>query len=153
MTHWENSSPKPLHLPINRQVPYLLSAPQKKKKFQWDEKWEEVFKQLKEYLMKPPILAKPVEGEPLYLYIVVSPASLSGVLVWEEQNEQKPIYYMSKTLLDAETRYQAMEKLVLVVVLSARKFISYSQSHSIVVMTSHPLRTIQHSPSQSERFA
>ncbi|CAA7062309.1 unnamed protein product [Microthlaspi erraticum] len=48
------------------------------KKFLWDEKCEEAFKQLKTYLSEPPILAKPVEGEPLYLYIAVSPAASAG---------------------------------------------------------------------------
>lgn len=122
------------------------------KKFQWDEKCEEAFAQFKEYLTKPPILAKPVEGEPLYLYIAVLPAAVSGVLVREEQNEKMPIYYVSKRLLDAEIRYPAMEKLALAVVMSARKLRPYFQSHSIIVMTSHPLRRILHSPSQSRRL-
>ena len=36
------------------------------KRFSWDDK----FRALKEYLSKPPLLSKPVEGEPLYLYLV-----------------------------------------------------------------------------------
>ncbi|CAA7018421.1 unnamed protein product [Microthlaspi erraticum] len=123
------------------------------KKFLWDEKCEEAFKQLKTYLSEPPILAKPVEGEPLYLYIAVSPAAVSGVLVREELNEQRPIFYVSKSLIDAETRYPAMEKLALAIVMSARKLRPYFQSHTIVVMTSQPLRTMLHSPSQSGRLA
>lgn len=125
----------------------------KYRKFEWNEKCEEAFRQLKAYLTEPPILAKPEEGEPLYLYVAVSPAAISGVLVREDQSEQKPIYYVSKTLVDAETRYPAMEKLELAVVMSARKLRPYFQSHSIVVMTSQPIRTILHSPSQSGRLA
>ncbi|CAA7031555.1 unnamed protein product [Microthlaspi erraticum] len=102
---------------------------------------------------EPPILAKPVEGEPLYLYIAVSPAAVSGVFVLEELNEQRPIFYVSKSLIDAETRYPAMEKLALAIVMSARKLRPYFQSHTIVVMTSQPLRTMLHSPSQSGRLA
>ncbi|XP_056849746.1 uncharacterized protein LOC130499575, partial [Raphanus sativus] len=123
------------------------------KKFVWDEKCEEAFKQLKAYLSEPPILSKPVVGEPLYLYLAVSTAAVSGVLVREEQNEQRPVYYTSKSLIDAETRYPAMEKLALAVVTAARKLRPYFQSHSIVVMTSQPLRMILHSPSQSGRLA
>ncbi|XP_056854988.1 uncharacterized protein LOC130509719 [Raphanus sativus] len=123
------------------------------KKFLWDEKCEEAFKQLKAYLSEPPILSKPVVGEPLYLYLAVSTAAVSGVLVREEQNEQRPVYYTSKSLIDAETRYPAMEKLALAVVTAARKLRPYFQSHSIVVMTSQPLRMILHSPSQSGRLA
>lgn len=73
----------------------------------------------------PLIFAKPVEGELLYLYIAVSSAAVSGVLVWEELGDQKHICYMSKTLVDAETRYEATENLELALVMSARKLRSY----------------------------
>ncbi|KAL1204507.1 putative mitochondrial protein [Cardamine amara subsp. amara] len=123
------------------------------KKFLWDDSCEEAFKQLKSYLSEPLILSKPVVRETLYLYVSVSTAAISGVLVREEGNEQRPIYYISKTLIDAETRYPAMEKLALAVVTAARKLRPYFQSHAIVVMTSQPLWTILHSPSQSGRLA
>ena len=38
------------------------------KRFMWDDKYEHAFRVLKEYLGKPPLLSKPVEGEPLFLY-------------------------------------------------------------------------------------
>lgn len=60
-------------------------------------------------------------GEPLYLYLAVTTAAVSGVQVREEQNEQRPVYYTSKSLIDAETRYTTMEKLALAVVTAARK--------------------------------
>ncbi|KAF8109187.1 hypothetical protein N665_0101s0017 [Sinapis alba] len=46
-----------------------------------------------------------------------------------------------------------MEKLALTVEMSARKLRPYFQSHTIVLLTSFPLRTILHSPSQSGRLA
>jgi len=104
----------------------------KEKKFDWNEDCEQAFKQLKAYLTEPPILAKPEEGEPLYLYTTVSRTSISSVLVRENHEGQKPIYYVSKTLIDAETHYPAMEKLALAVVMSARKLRPYFQSHPIV---------------------
>ncbi|CAA7017902.1 unnamed protein product [Microthlaspi erraticum] len=57
------------------------------KKFEWDEKCEKACQELKEYLANPPILAKPVEGEPLFLYIAVSSTAVSDVLVREERGE------------------------------------------------------------------
>ena len=123
------------------------------KKFEWSEDCEKAFQQLKQYLATPPILAKPVVGEPLFLYIAVSASAVSGVLIQEEFGEQKPVFYISKTLLDAETRYPLMEKLALAVITSARKLRPYFQSHTIVVLTTFPLRTILHSPSQSGRLA
>ncbi|CAA7017572.1 unnamed protein product [Microthlaspi erraticum] len=58
------------------------------KKFEWDKKCEDAFKQLKEYLTTPPILAKPEEGETLLLYIAISSTAVSGVLVREDRGEQ-----------------------------------------------------------------
>ena len=69
------------------------------------EKCEEAFKELKAYLSTPPAIAKPVAGGPIYLYVVVSQAAISGMLVREEQGDQRPIFYVSKSLVDAEIRY------------------------------------------------
>ncbi|KAG7594099.1 Zinc finger CCHC-type [Arabidopsis thaliana x Arabidopsis arenosa] len=111
------------------------------------------FAELKKYLANPPVLAKPVLGEPLFLYIAVSDTAVSGVIVREDRGEQKPIFYVSQTFTDAETRYPQTEKLALAVVMSARKLRPYFQSHSIVVMAPISLRAILHSPSQSGRLA
>ena len=73
----------------------------------------------------PPVLAKPVEGEPLFLYVAVSATAVSSVLIREERSEQKPIIYISKTLLDAESRYPLMEKLAYAVVTLARNLRPY----------------------------
>ncbi|KFK39732.1 hypothetical protein AALP_AA3G280900 [Arabis alpina] len=110
-------------------------------------------KQLKEYLATPPILAKPVTVKPLFLYIPVSETAVSAVLVREERGEQKSIFYVSKTLTDAETRYPQLEKLALSIVMASRKLRPYFQSHTIVILSTFPLRTVLHSPSQSGRLS
>ncbi|XP_024006401.1 uncharacterized protein LOC112082919 [Eutrema salsugineum] len=123
------------------------------KKFEWDDKCELAFQQLKEYISTPPVLAKPEDGETLYLYIAVSTSAVSGVLVREDRGEQKPVFYVSKFQDGAESRYPTIEKLALAVVTAARKLRSYFQSHTVAVLTTHPLRTILHSPSQSGKMA
>ena len=123
------------------------------KGFVWDERCEEAFRQLKSYLSEPLVLAKPEFGERLFLYISVSENAISGVLVRVERSDERPIFYVSKSFSDVETRYPMMEKLALAVVTAARKLRPYFQSHPIVVLTSLPLRTILHSPNQSGRLA
>ncbi|WZZ70335.1 hypothetical protein YC2023_081705 [Brassica napus] len=123
------------------------------KRFEWDIKCEEAFQQVKQYLSTPPILAKPEDGEVLYLYISVSACAVSSVRVHEDRGEQRPILYTSKVLDNAETRYSPLEKLAYAVVVSARKLRPYFQSHTIHVLTNHPLRLILHSPSKSGRMA
>ena len=55
------------------------------KRFLWDDKCEQVFKALKEYLGRPPLLSKLVDGEPLFLYQVVSKYRVSRALIREEE--------------------------------------------------------------------
>ena len=55
------------------------------KRFLWDDKCEQVFMSLKEYLNKPPLLSKPVEDEPLYLYLAVIEYAILRALVREEE--------------------------------------------------------------------
>jgi len=122
------------------------------KGFIWNESCEEAFKQLKRYLSEPSVLAKREFGEQLFLYIAVSESAVTGVQVRVERSDKRPIFYVSKSFSDAETRYPMMEKLALAVVTAARKLRPYFQSHPIVVLTSLPLRTILHSPTQSGRL-
>jgi len=62
------------------------------------------------------------------------------------------VYYASKRLLDAETRYPQMEKLALALVVTARKLRHYFQAHSIQVLTNHPLRQVLQKPDASGRL-
>ena len=78
-------------------------------------------------------------GEDLTLYLSVSEHVVSGVLVRDEIMAQPPIYYVSKALQDAETRYPKIEKLVLALTVAARKLRPYFQAHIILIPTSHPL--------------
>ncbi|XP_057803713.1 uncharacterized protein LOC131019046 [Salvia miltiorrhiza] len=112
----------------------------------WTEECEEALKQLKQYLTSPPLLAKPKNHETLLVYLAVSDTAISAVLVREEEGKQSPIYYVSKSLLDAETRYSQLEKPALALVHAARKLRPYFQCHSIVVATTYPLKAILHKP-------
>ena len=85
---------------------------------------------------------KPVEGEPLYLYLAVTEYAISGALVREENKVQWLVYYISKRLVDAETRYPEMEKLALALVIATRKLRPYFHSHLVRVLTNYPLRQI-----------
>ena len=61
-------------------------------------------------------MSSPEADEVLYEYIVVAPHAMSLVLIQDDNGLQKPIYYMSKSLHEAEVRYLPLEKAILVVV-------------------------------------
>lgn len=77
-----------------------------------EEYWA-TFKNLKKYLETFPLPSKLVTSEVLYLYLAISPFVVSLVLVQEEGQVQKLIYYMSKVLHNAKTSYSKAEKMVL----------------------------------------
>jgi hypothetical protein len=50
---------------------------------------------------------------------------VSAALVREEKTDQQPVYFVSKVLQDAEVRYQLIEKVVLALLVAARKLCQY----------------------------
>jgi len=114
---------------------------------------EHAIQALKEYMMAPPLLSKPHDHEILQLYLAVSPNAVSAVLIREEDKHQHPIYYVSKSLLDAETRYTSMEKLLLALVTAVKKLRHYFESHPISVVTNYPLKSVLRKPELSGRLA
>ena len=59
-----------------------------KGKFKWIERCEQAFQELKRYMGRPPLLSKPIKGEVLYLYLAMSPDTISVALVREEEKVQ-----------------------------------------------------------------
>jgi hypothetical protein len=76
-----------------------------RKTFFWSDECEEAFGQLKKYLVNPPLLSSPEEGEILCLYLTVPPSAVSSVLIREEYRVQKSVYLTSRVLHEAEERY------------------------------------------------
>lgn len=74
---------------------------------------------MKQYLLKAPLLSTPRERDKLYLYLVVSKLATSTVMVRKKVEIQHPVYYISKTLLDTETRYPRIKKWALSLVMVA----------------------------------
>ena len=123
-----------------------------KKAFRWDEEAEEAFQQLKVYLQSPPLLSRAVQGEALYLYISVSLYAVSSVLIRDDAKVQYPIYYTSRALRGAETRYPRIEKVAFAVVISAQRLRPYFQAHTIRVLTDQSLRRALHNPDTSGKL-
>ena len=80
-------------------------------------------------------MSSPELDEVLFTYIVVAPYAVSLMLIRVDNGIQQPVYYVSKSLHEAEVRYLPLEKAILAVVLGTRKLPHYFQAHTMVVLT------------------
>ena len=79
-------------------------------------------------------------GEELILYLSTSPTTVSKVLIQEEDKAKKLVYYVSKVVIGAKTRYLKIEKLAYALLITVRKLYHYFQAHHIVVLIDQPLK-------------
>ncbi|KAM1034774.1 hypothetical protein ACFX2A_039010 [Malus domestica] len=80
----------------DRCAPFFKVLKGSKKYITWTDKCADAFKNLKDYMSKAPLLSKPEDG-----------------------NVERPVYYASKALQDADTRYSNIEKLALALILQS----------------------------------
>ena len=111
------------------------------KGFQWNEECDTAFRDLKNYLMQAPMLIAPESGDDLFMYLLVSEHAVSAVLLRDKEVQQL-VYYINKTLVDAETRYLPLEKLVLAFVHATKKLPHYFQAHIVFVLTEYQLQSL-----------
>ena len=123
------------------------------KGFKWTEECATAFQQLKDYLARPLIMSSPEPDEVLFAYITVVPYAISLVLIRVDNGVQRPVYYVSKSLHEAEVCYLPLEKAILVVVLGTRKLPHYFQAHTVIILTQLPLKTILRSVDYTRRIA
>ncbi|RDY02343.1 hypothetical protein CR513_14206, partial [Mucuna pruriens] len=130
----------------------ILNTLKKERNFAWTPNCEEAFLSLKAILATPPILVRPELGQPLHLYISVTDAAISSILIQERGKEQCPIYFISKTLQGPEKRYQKIESGALALVIASRRLRPYFQSFSIIIRTNLPIQQILRKPDLAGRM-
>ena len=96
---------------------------------------------MKKYLVNASILPAPEAGEDLFMYLSIFEHTINAVLL-RDQGVQKPIYYITKTLVITETRYLPLEKLALALVHATRKLPHYFQAYTVYVLTEYPLQSL-----------
>ena len=105
------------------------------KGFEWTEECALAFQQLKEYLSRPPVMSSLEANEVLFTYFAVAPHAVSLMLIRIDNGIQRPVYYVSKSLYEAEIRYLPLEKAILAIVQATRKLPHYFQAHTVIVLT------------------
>nr|XP_043611674.1 uncharacterized protein LOC122583320 [Erigeron canadensis] len=96
---------------------------------------------------------KSEKGEILFLYLSISSEAVSAVLVKEHEGKQHPVYYVSKSSLNVETRYSHLEKLILALIMASTKLRHYFETHPIHIKTNYPIKSVLRKPELSGRLA
>ena len=79
--------------------------------FIWDDACQQAFEEIKQYLTNPPVLVAPVLGKPFLIYVRAIDHSLGTLLAQNnDQGHEQAIYYLSRTMIGAEHRYNPVEK-------------------------------------------
>ncbi|WJZ81616.1 hypothetical protein VitviT2T_001450 [Vitis vinifera] len=108
----------------------------------WDDQCQRAFERIREYLLSPPVLAPPTPGRPLLLYLSVSDVALGCMLAQlDDSGKDRAIYYLSKRMLDYETRYVMIERYCLALVWATRRLRHYMTEYSVhLISRLDPLR-------------
>ena len=87
-------------------------------------------------------MSRPEANEILSAYIAVAPYAVSLVLIRIDGGVQQLVYYVNKSLHEAEVRYLPLEKAILAVVHATRKLPYYFKAHTVIVLTQLPLKSV-----------
>ena len=89
---------------------------------------------IKEYLSSPPVLIPPQKRIPFRLYLSAGEKSIGSVLIQDLEGKEKVVFYLSRRLLDVETKYSPVEKLCLCLYFSCTRLRHYLLSNECTVI-------------------
>jgi hypothetical protein len=69
-----------------------------------------------------------------YIYLLVGDTSIASVVVQEYDGKEKVVFYLSRRMLDTETRYPEIEKLCLCLFLTCTKLHHILLSVEVIVI-------------------
>uniref|UniRef100_A0A2N9HV07 RNA-directed DNA polymerase n=1 Tax=Fagus sylvatica TaxID=28930 RepID=A0A2N9HV07_FAGSY len=106
-------------------------------------------------MTKLPTVCAPISGKSLRLYLASNSQAIGALIAQENDNGvEQPIYYVSRTLKDAESRYSGAERSCLALIYASQRLRHYFLAHKVQLMTkSHPIRSLLQRPVLSGRLA
>ena len=102
---------------IRRFIPGLASITsaftkllKKGQSFEWGAVQQRAFKRLQQIMMNLPTVQASIHKRPLLLYLATNSHAIGALIAQEDEGgTEQPIYYISRALKDAETRYPRVE--------------------------------------------
>jgi hypothetical protein len=102
--------------------------------FRWEAEQQRAFEEIKEYLSKPSALVPPQQDRPFYVFLSVGDTSIASVVIQVHDNKERVVFYLSRRMLDAETRYPDIEKLCLCLFFTCTKLCHILLSAEIIII-------------------
>jgi hypothetical protein len=94
---------------------------------------QRAFENIKRYLSSPLVMKAHMARIPFRLYIAVEDAAIGAILMQVTEGKEYIITYLSRRLIDAETRYSFIEKLCLSLFYTCSKLRHYFLSSTCIV--------------------
>ena len=109
---------------IRRFIPGLASITsaftkllRKGQSFEWGEVQQMAFKRLQQIMMNLPTMQASIHKKPLLLYMAINSYAIGELIAQEDGGGvEQLVYYISRTLKDAKTRYPRAERVCLAIV-------------------------------------
>jgi hypothetical protein len=106
-------------------------------KFTWGPEEQKAFKRLKGAMQEGPVLVLPDPNLPFVVHTDASGFATGAVLQQDQGKGLQPIAFMSKKMLDAETRYPVHEQELLAIINSLSNWRHYLSGRKFTVKTDH----------------
>ena len=118
----------------------------KKSEWTWGKQQEISFENIKTMVTRAPLLSYYDQNKTLTIQCDASKTGCGAVLLQDD----RPLWYASKTFTDTETRYAVIEKEMLAVTFALKKFHQYTFARHTIVNSDHrPLEAILKKPLDS----
>ena len=108
-------------------------------KFEWAAKHQAAFNKLKSAMQSAPVLALPDPKLPFVVHVDASGFATGAVLQQDQGKGLQPIAYLSKKMLDAETRYPVHEQELLGIIVALKQWRHHlmGSKFTITIMSDH----------------
>ena len=106
-------------------------------------------------MMNFPIVQAPIHKRPLLLYLATNSYTIGALIAQENGGGiEQLIYYISRALKDAETRYPRVERACLAIVYASQRLRHYFLAYEVWLMTkSHVIKALLQQPILSGRIS
>jgi ribonuclease HI len=122
--------------------------------FHWSTECQEAFEKVQDIMTKLLTVCAPIFGKPLRLYLASNSQAIGALIAQEDDSRvEQPVYYVSRALKDAESRYSGAELSCLTLIYASQRLRHYFLAHKVQLMTkSHPIKSLLQRPVLSGRL-